>query len=76
MVKIFNYINGIFFFYLGSRFSTLPIARDRYGVKPLYYSNTEENFIFSSEIKSMLLLMNKKEFNYNCLSKYLHSVLP
>ena len=69
--KIFNYINGIFSFSIWDpRFSTLLIARDRYGVKPLYYSNTEENFIFSSEIKSMLPLMNK-EFNYNCLSKYL-----
>jgi asparagine synthase (glutamine-hydrolysing) len=28
------------------------VARDRYGEKPLYYSNTEGSFIFASELKA------------------------
>jgi asparagine synthase (glutamine-hydrolysing) len=30
------------------------ISRDRFGVKPLYYYQDEDNFIFSSEIKAIL----------------------
>ena len=59
--EIFEYINGIFSFAIWDpRSSTLLVARDRYGIKPLYYSSTEEKFIFSSEIKSLLPLMDKE----------------
>ena len=32
----------------------LLLARDRYGIKPLYWSQTGDTFLFGSEIKSML----------------------
>jgi asparagine synthase (glutamine-hydrolysing) len=34
----------------------LFIARDRFGIKPLYYATTPEHFIFASEIKAFLEL--------------------
>jgi asparagine synthase (glutamine-hydrolysing) len=35
-------------------------ARDRYGIKPLYYLNTSEYFAFASEIPPLLSLLNQK----------------
>ena len=34
----------------------LLISRDRYGVKPCYYFNDKDKFIFSSEIKPILAI--------------------
>lgn len=38
-----------------SRRSSLFLASDRVGIRPLYYCNTGNSFIFASEIKSILL---------------------
>lgn len=34
----------------------IVLSRDRYGIKPLYFSHSENSFAFSSEIKALMLL--------------------
>ncbi len=51
--KILNKLNGIFAFAIYDGNSVF-LARDRVGVKPLYYTNKKNNFIFSSNIKGIL----------------------
>ncbi|HEX2748634.1 MAG TPA: asparagine synthase (glutamine-hydrolyzing) [Verrucomicrobiales bacterium] len=41
----------------------LLLARDPFGIKPLYYAETEHGFAFASEIKSMLSLGVKPQAN-------------
>lgn len=46
--------NGIFSFALfDKKENTIYLARDRFGVKPLYFSQEKNKFIFSSEIKAI-----------------------
>lgn len=48
-------LRGMFAFAIwDDRQETLFIARDRIGIKPLYYSLTEKSLIFGSEIKAIL----------------------
>jgi len=48
-------LNGMFAFCLyDTEKQLLLIARDRIGIKPLYYYQTQDYFIFASEIKGIL----------------------
>lgn len=50
----------------------LYLARDKWGIKPLYYYKTDHAFLFASEIKAFLDHPDfKKELNENILSAYL-----
>jgi asparagine synthase (glutamine-hydrolysing) len=51
----FSRFNGMFALALWDREQrTLILARDRYGIKPMYYSRTPTVFAFGSEIKALL----------------------
>lgn len=50
----------------------LFIARDFFGIKPMYYTQVENNLIFGSEIKCILTHPDvKKELNISALQNYL-----
>ncbi|HQH26440.1 MAG TPA: asparagine synthase (glutamine-hydrolyzing) [Oligoflexia bacterium] len=59
-------LQGMFAFAIYNRQAqSLFIARDRFGIKPFYYSWNGERFLFSSEMKS-LLADNKLRRKLNC----------
>ena len=54
-----NMLDGMFAIGIyNKKTSKILIARDRFGVKPLYYSKFNNTFIFSSEIKSIIAVSN------------------
>ncbi|CAO5679957.1 MAG: Asparagine synthetase [glutamine-hydrolyzing] 1 [Holosporales bacterium] len=54
------------------RIQKVFLIRDRLGVKPLYYYQNQKNFVFGSEIKSILeALPQKPELNKQSLWHYL-----
>ena len=65
--------NGIFALaILDIKKAKIYLARDRFGVKPLYYYFDENKFIFSSEVKPVLKLIDKKaEIDIDSLNTYL-----
>jgi asparagine synthase (glutamine-hydrolysing) len=48
----------------------LILARDRFGIKPLYYSVQEDIFYFASEAKALLPFVKKIETNTDVLGEY------
>jgi len=68
-----NKLNGMFAIAIWDEKNRLLfIARDRFGIKPLYYSINKEKFIFASEIKSFLSLQwFPRKLDYVALDKYL-----
>ena len=68
-----DHLNGMFAFAIwDTKKKKLFLARDRLGVKPLYYSIVNDNLIFSSEIKSILQYDEvERTLNYSALSQFL-----
>ena len=71
--EVLNKLRGMFAFCIYDKNKKeLFIARDHFGIKPLYYYKTDEVFLFSSEIKSFLDIPSfKKELNKEMLGAYL-----
>ena len=53
--EVCKHLNGIFGFAIwNDKNEEIYIARDHFGIKPLYYAFSNENFIFASEVKAIL----------------------
>ncbi len=65
--------NGMFAFAIcDSKADKLFLARDRFGKKPLYYGEFDNQFIFASELKAILKHPSAaKEIDMGALAKYL-----
>jgi asparagine synthase (glutamine-hydrolysing) len=72
-------LRGMFAFALwDEKDRTLLLARDRVGIKPLYYANTGKALVFGSEIKALLTDPGMRcEVNPQSVDKFLtHLCLP
>ena len=49
----------------------LLLARDRPGIKPLYYAETRDGLVFASEIKSLLKADVSREPDHEAINQYL-----
>lgn len=68
-----NHFNGMWAFAIyDEEKNQLFCSRDRYGVKPFYYSFSDNRFIFGSEIKEILAVLGKRpKVNRNTFDAYL-----
>lgn len=71
--ELLHKLRGMFAFIIWDKKNkTLFGARDFFGIKPLYYAQMGETFMFGSEIKSFLSHPDfKKELNTSALESYL-----
>ncbi|MEE4176841.1 MAG: asparagine synthase (glutamine-hydrolyzing) [Bacteroides sp.] len=66
-------LNGFFSFgFYDRQEETLLVARDRYGIKPLFFHQNGEKFLFASEMKALLAMGIPKIIDKASLSAYLH----
>lgn len=72
--ELFNLLNGIFalaIYDIEKR--DLIIVRDHFGIKPLYYYQENDVFLFSSELKAISKLEGtKKDLNYSAFVSYIN----
>jgi asparagine synthase (glutamine-hydrolysing) len=67
-----NKFNGMWSFALFDKEKRkIFCSRDRFGIKPFYFTEIDEKFIFGSEIKQLLHFYEKKILNKNILIDYL-----
>lgn len=67
-----NQLNGFFAFCIyDKQEQSFFLARDRYGVKPLFYQLDEDKFLFGSELKAIVSYGIKKDIDYDSLYTYL-----
>jgi len=62
--KALNYVDGMFsFVFFDLKKKKIIFARDRFGIKPMYYKFKKNNLIFSSEIKPIIKFENDNKIN-------------
>ncbi len=79
--RVLDRLRGMFAFVIwDTQKQELFAARDMFGIKPFYYAEVNGNFVYGSEIKSILEYPQyRKKVNLQALEQYLsfqYSVLP
>ncbi|MCH8348181.1 MAG: asparagine synthase (glutamine-hydrolyzing) [Proteobacteria bacterium] len=70
--KMLDHLNGMFaFVILNTETKEIFAARDRLGIKPLYMYQQDKELVFSSEIRAVLKLANKQDFDPVGIRQYL-----
>jgi asparagine synthase (glutamine-hydrolysing) len=71
-VDFINYLKGMFAIAIFDEHKQkLLLFRDRFGIKPLYYFHDKKDFLFASELKSILSSgVVKKELDYSSFADF------
>jgi asparagine synthase (glutamine-hydrolysing) len=70
-VDCVNYFEGMFAFAIWDQNKQrLFLARDRIGIKPLYYYENKQGLFFSSEVKALLPFIDNLEISHTGLAEY------
>ncbi len=74
-VEFVNFLNGMFAIAIyDTKENRLFLFRDRVGIKPLFYYQSSNNFVFSSELKALQNALPKEwlQIELSAISEYLH----
>lgn len=69
--KCLNMIKGMFSFLVyNTKDNSIFVARDQFGIKPLYFVNHKNFMLFSSEVKPILNYIKNSQINYKTMAEY------
>ena len=78
-IDFINHLEGMFAFaFYDKRNNSILLCRDRFGEKPLYYTNSKDGLFFASDIQSILnySLISPKVSKKNFLQYLAHGYYP
>ena len=67
-----RWLNGMFAFALwDERRERMLLARDQFGIKPLFYTWNGRRLLFASELKALAVALGERQVDYQALHDYL-----
>ncbi len=72
-VELLARLNGVFAIaYYDSTSQTLTLANDRFGFMPLYYYYEQGLFVFASEVKAILQIVQQRELDWEACADFFY----